>query len=77
MTKIVRRIVPNFLSKASLSLQKLVEEAVLDGYKRLIKPAIETEFAGSSKQLADEEAIRVFAENLKQLLLALHWGRSV
>jgi uncharacterized protein len=62
--------------KGQSESSKLVEEAVLDGYKRLIKPAIETEFAGSSKQLADEEAIRVFAENLKQLLLAPPLGQK-
>ena len=48
---------------------KLVAEAVEDGYKRLLKPAIETEFSALSKEKADEEAIRVFAENLRQLLL--------
>ena len=47
-----------------------VEEALTDAYKRLLKPAIETEFAALSKEKADEEAIRVFAENLRQLLLA-------
>ena len=49
---------------------KQVKEAITDAYKRLLKPAIETEFAASSKEHADEEAIRVFAENLRQLLLA-------
>ena len=44
---------------------KLVAEAIDDGYKRLLKPAIETEFASLSKEKADEEAIRVFAENLR------------
>ena len=43
---------------------KLVSEAIDDGYKRLLKPAIETEFAASSKEKADQEAIHVFAENL-------------
>lgn len=47
-----------------------VAEAVKDAYKRLLKPAIETEFSALSKEKADEEAIRVFAENLRQLLLA-------
>lgn len=47
-----------------------VAEAVNDAYKRLLKPAIETEFSALSKEKADEEAIRVFAENLRQLLLA-------
>lgn len=53
-----------------------VSEAVKDSYKRLLKPAIETEFAGMSKEKADEEAIRVFAENLRQLLLASPLGQK-
>ncbi len=53
---------------------QLVEEAVADAYKRLIKPSIETEFANSSKTLADEQAIDVFAGNLRQLLLAAPLG---
>ena len=53
-----------------------VEEAVSDAYKRLLKPAIETEFAALSKEKADEEAIRVFAENLRQLLLAPPLGQK-
>lgn len=53
-----------------------VAEAVKDSYKRLLKPGIETEFAQSAKELADEEAIRVFAENLKQLLLAAPLGQK-
>ena len=53
-----------------------VEEALTDGYKRLLKPAIETEFAALSKVKADEEAIRVFAENLRQLLLAPPLGQK-
>lgn len=53
-----------------------VAEAVEDGYKRLLKPAIETEFAADSKSKADVEAIRVFAENLRQLLLAPPLGQK-
>lgn len=53
-----------------------VEEAITDAYKRLLKPAIETEFAALSKEKADEEAIRVFAENLRQLLLAPPLGQK-
>lgn len=53
-----------------------VEEALTDAYKRLLKPAIETEFAALSKDKADEEAIRVFAENLRQLLLAPPLGQK-
>ena len=47
-----------------------------DGYKRLLKPSIETEFAALSKEKADEEAIRVFAENLRQLLLGAPLGQK-
>ena len=53
-----------------------VAQAVDDAYKRLLKPAIETEFAASSKDKADEEAIRVFAGNLRQLLLAPPLGQK-
>ena len=54
----------------------LVAEAVEDSYKRLLKPSIETEFANLSKEQADEEAIRVFAENLRQLLLGAPLGQK-
>ena len=53
-----------------------VAEAVQDSYKRLLKPSIETEFATMTKEKADEEAIRVFAENLRQLLLAPPLGQK-
>lgn len=53
-----------------------VAEAVQDAYKRLLKPSIETEFAAMSKERADEEAIRVFSENLRQLLLASPLGQK-
>ena len=53
-----------------------VQEAVKDAYKRLLKPSIETEFAALSKEKADEEAIRVFAGNLRQLLLAPPLGQK-
>jgi uncharacterized protein len=53
-----------------------VAEAVIDSYKRLLKPSIENEFAAESKEKADTEAIRVFAENLKQLLLAPPLGQK-
>ena len=56
--------------------QQLVAEAVVDGYKRLLLPSIETEFAHLSKERADEEAIRVFAGNLRQLLLAAPLGQK-
>jgi len=53
-----------------------VGEAVSDAYKRLLKPSIETEFASESKAKADTEAIRVFAENLRQLLLSPPLGQK-
>ena len=55
---------------------KLLEEAVEDSYKRLLAPSIETEIAAASKQKADEEAIDVFAGNLRQLLLAAPLGQK-
>lgn len=55
---------------------KLVAEAVEDAYKRLLQPSIENEFAALSKQKADEEAINVFKENLRQLLLAAPLGQK-
>ena len=55
---------------------ELVGEAVADAYKRLLKPSIETEFASAAKEQADEEAIKVFADNLRQLLLAAPLGQK-
>jgi len=53
-----------------------VELAMEDSYKRLLKPSIETEYAQASKQAADMEAIRIFAENLKQLLFSAPLGQK-
>lgn len=55
---------------------KLVEDAVADSFKRLLKPSIETEFAAQSKERADTEAIVVFATNLRQLLMAAPLGQK-
>lgn len=55
---------------------RLVSEAVTDSYKRLLRPSIETEFAAGSRAKAEEEAIRVFAANLKQLLLSPPLGQK-
>lgn len=55
---------------------KQIELAIEDGYKRLLKPSIETEFANASKAKADEESIAVFSENLRQLLLAPPLGQK-
>lgn len=62
--------------KGNNECARQVAEAVADAYKRLIKPGIETEFAAASKEKADEEAIRVFAGNLRQLLLAPPLGQK-
>ena len=64
-----------FVRWGSGDCQRLVTEAVDDAFKRLLRPSIETEFASASKQKADEEAIAVFAENLRQLLLAAPLGQ--
>ena len=64
------------LLKASTPAAKQVELAIEDSYNRLLQPSIETEFRMASKTKADEEAIRVFAENLRQLLLASPLGHK-
>lgn len=56
--------------------KKEVETALTDSYKRLMKPSIENEFAGFSKEKADIEAIKIFAQNLRQLLLASPLGQK-
>jgi uncharacterized protein len=53
-----------------------IKLAISDSYKRLLEPSIETEFANLSKEKADEEAIRVFVDNLRQLLLAAPLGQK-
>ena len=65
-----------FTVKGKNESSKIVGKALSDSYKRLIKPSIETEFASASKQKADDEAIRVFAQNLHQLLLAPPLGQK-
>ena len=60
----------------SKACQHLVAEAVEDGYKRLLLPSIETEFMNLSKERADEEAINVFTQNLRQLLLSAPLGQK-
>ncbi|MDR3338483.1 MAG: RNA-binding transcriptional accessory protein, partial [Candidatus Symbiothrix sp.] len=62
--------------KGKTASSEQVETAVKDGYKRLLKPSIETEFSALSKEKADVEAIKVFAENLRQLLLAPPLGQK-
>ncbi len=71
LDRLTRRFVKNDSESAGH-----VESAVVDGYKRLLKPSIETEFANLSKEKADDEAIAVFAGNLRQLLLAPPLGQK-
>ena len=58
------------------STTAIIESAISDSYKRLIRPSIENEFASSSKETADKEAIALFASNLRQLLFAAPLGRK-
>ena len=59
-----------------LPTQRQLQLAAADSYKRLIEPSIETEFRNQLKEKADREAIRVFAENLRQLLLSAPMGQK-
>ena len=72
----LKRNLPPAPSHEGRACRRLLEEAVEDGYKRLLLPSIETEFAALSKQRADEEAINVFAQNLRQLLLSAPLGQK-
>ncbi|OAV72314.1 RNA-binding protein [Bacteroidales bacterium Barb6] len=71
----VERLKTRFVKGRNES-SKQVESVVEDAFKRLLKPAVETEYANLAKAKADEEAIRVFAENLCQLLLAPPLGQK-
>ena len=62
--------------KGSGETSNLVDKAIKDSYKRLLRPSIESEFAAASKEKADNEAIRIFAENVRQLLLAPPLGQK-
>lgn len=66
----------NYFIKSNNESSSQVALAIKDSYKRLLAPAIETEFFGSSKEQADKESIKVFAENLRQLLLAPPLGQK-
>lgn len=72
--KCLDKLVPRY-AKNNTQAADYIEIAVEDAYKRLLKPSIETEFANLSKEKADEAAIAVFAENLRQLLLAPPLGQ--
>ena len=69
------RLDRQFLRNSSKSAE-LVWNAIEDGFKRLLKPSIETEFANISKERADQEAIRIFVKNLEQLLMSPPLGQK-
>lgn len=71
----IRKLTRQFV-RGHGACQTLVSQAVEDSFRRLINPSIENEFAASSKERADEEAIKVFAENLRQLLLSPPLGQK-
>ena len=73
--KCLDRLDRQFLRNSSKSAE-LVWDAIEDGFKRLIKPSIETEFANISKEIADKEAIRIFVKNLEQLLMSAPLGQK-
>ncbi|GAB3282298.1 Tex family protein [Larkinella harenae] len=70
------RLDRQFLRYGSSESIDQVAIAIKDSYKRLIKPSIETEFDNASKEKADQEAIKIFADNLRQLLLAPPLGQK-
>lgn len=70
------RNLENIFIKGNNEASEQVSLAIKDSYQRLLKPSIETEFANSSKEKADKEAINVFTENLRQLLLAPPLGQK-
>ena len=70
------QLLKDIFVKGNLEVSEQVKEAVTDSYKRLLQPSIETEFRKMSKEKADEQAIRVFAENLRQLLMAAPLGEK-
>ena len=71
----IDRLLRNYV-RGNGKCQRLVSEAVEDGYKRLLEPSIETEFAALSKEQADDEAIQVFTSNLRQLLMDAPLGQK-
>jgi uncharacterized protein len=69
-------LIENQFITAKNSCADQVQLAIIDGYKRLLRPAMETELRAATKLRADEEAIKVFAENARQLLLAAPMGQK-
>ncbi|QJD79141.1 Tex family protein [Spirosoma rhododendri] len=76
-TAAIDRLERQFITQAaSKGCREQLTLAIRDGYKRLLKPAIETEFGNLSKERADREAIQIFADNLRQLLLSPPLGQQ-
>ncbi len=74
--EMAKNLLEDIFVKGVLEVSEQVREAVKDSYKRLLQPSIETEFRKLSKEKADEQAIQVFAENLRQLLMAAPLGEK-
>lgn len=74
--EVLYRLEREFLENGNGAATNQVKEAMEDAYKRLLQPSIETEFRNKSKELADADAINVFTENLKQLLLSPPLGQK-
>lgn len=72
----LRRCLPPIPPQGGGACKRLLYEALEDGYKRLLQPSIETEYANLSKEKADDEAINVFAQNLRQLLMDAPLGQK-
>jgi uncharacterized protein len=72
----LERLERQFIRTNVSVIREQLELAIRDGYKRLLKPAIETEFDNRSKEKADAEAIQIFADNLRQLLLSSPLGQQ-
>ena len=72
----IDRLDRQFVRSTVPAIRRQMELAIRDGYKRLLKPALETEFDNRSKQKADAEAIHIFADNLRQLLLSSPLGQQ-
>lgn len=73
--KVLQRIIPLYV-KGNSDASSQVKMALIDGYKRLLKPSMETEIRVFTRQRADEEAIKVFSDNVRQLLLAAPLGQK-
>lgn len=69
-------IIEKLLIKATNAAAELVKKSIIDSYKRLLQPSMESEIRSAAKQKADERAIEVFSENVKQLLLAPPLGQK-